>query len=82
MWKIFYKLFGWDYILVEHCHNWHVRKITWFYTDAFCRPCMDRVLINKSETMTQHGEYKWKPLTLNMFKYKSLLKLTELNKVL
>ncbi len=70
MWKLFYKLFSWDFVLVEFCHNWEVKKVTWFYKDAFCRPCSDRVLINKSEAMTQYGNYRWKPLTPNMFRYR------------
>ena len=82
MWKILYKLFGWDFVLVKFYHNWHVKKVTWFYKDAFCRPCMDRVLINKSDTMTQHGDYRWKPLTPNMFRHRLKLRQKELKKAL
>jgi len=80
MWKILHYLFGWDYVLTKFCGSWEVRKVTWFLNDAFCKPCSDREFINNSE----YTDYRtiWKPLTPNMFKYKSLLKLTELKKVL
>ena len=80
MWKLLNYLFGWDFILTNYTGSWAVKKVTWFHSDAFCRPCMSREFINNSE----HTDYKtiWKPLTPNMFRYKSLLKITELKKIL
>jgi len=79
MWKIFNKLFGWDYVLTKYCHSWRVIKITWFHNDAFCRPCMDREFINNSEK-TDYNTI-WKPLTYRMFKYKMLLAHKELTEI-
>ena len=80
MWKLLYYLFKSDYVLTKFCSSWCVKKVTWFHTDAFCRPCMDREFINNSE-YTDYGT-KWKPLTLNMFRYKLELQQKELKKVL
>lgn len=72
MWRLLNKLFGWDFVIVRFCHSWKVRKVTWFHNDAFCRPCMDLVLINTKNHTEENSE--WKPLTLRMFKYREHLK--------
>jgi len=79
MWKLFNRLFGWDYVLIRFCHSWKVKKVTWFHNDAFCTPCMGRDFINNSEHTD--GLTAWKPLTYNMFKYKMLLAHKELTKI-
>ncbi len=80
MWKLLNYLFGWDYVLTKFCHSWKVKRVTWFHQNAFCTPCMDREFIYESEYTD--GRTMWTPLTHNMFKYKSFLKIKELKKVL
>ncbi len=80
MWKILNSLFGWDFVLTRYGQSWGVRKVTWFYGDAFCRPLSfsDRVLIN--EAASTEGMTAWKPLTPNMFRYKLELQKEKLQK--
>ena len=68
MWKLLYYLFKWDYVMARFADAWVIRKVTWFHQDAFCRPCMERLFINKSDCI--EGYIIWKPLTPNMFTYK------------
>jgi len=79
MWKIFNKLFGWDYVLTKYCQSWKVKRVIWFHNDAFCTPCMDREFINNSEKTDCRTI--WKPLTYCMFKYKMVLANKELTEI-
>lgn len=81
MWKLLYKLFNWDFVLVKDNYKWKIRKVEWIHNEAFCNPKLGRNIIDKSDTMEYFGRIKWKPLTPNMFKYKTELKRELIDKI-
>lgn len=69
MWKLFNKLFGWDYILYNYA-GWGVRKVEWFAGEPYCKDLPFIFNCGGSRVELQKRSIIWKPLTYRMQKYR------------